>query len=481
MMKNMRSEDLRDYQLTVVGSILSSFAQGNKRVVMCLPTGGGKTRIFTYMVKRHLDKGGRVLVITDRVELLKQAGGSFDSFGINPEMITAGSSPDLTLPCHVAMIETLSRRAEDYATFIASRSMVILDECHKAAFDKIFPYFGKDTFVIGATATPYRTGKQPSLDQFYTDIIQVIDTPELIKKGFLSDAETYGLPIDLTGIKKVAGEYDPKAMANRYEERKVYEGVIENYNRICPNTKTLAFASNIESCKSLCDKMLQSGLNARHLDSNMTDYDRREILDWFKTVKDGILCSVGILTTGFDQPDVETIILYRATTSLPLFLQMVGRGSRTTKTKGKFTILDFGNNVKTHDFWEANRTWTLHKVDKKKKDVAPIKSCPKCNAMIPKQTVKCNYCGHTFKKTPKEEQVEEIAMLIKLPKKERLKIANRSDIRLKAEMAKSKVISPFWVLHNMENKQDAIEFCNLMGYKKGFIYHNKERFKVFQQ
>jgi len=478
----MRSEDLRDYQLTVVGSILASFRRGNKRVVMCLSTGGGKTRIFTYMVKRHIEKGGRVLVITDRKELLSQAGGSFHSFGIKPEMITAGSSPDLTLSCHVAMIETLSRRAEDYATFIASRSMVILDECHRSAFDKIFPYFGKDTFVIGATATPYRTGKQPSLDLFYTDIIQVIDTPELIKKGFLSDAETYGLPIDLTGIKKVAGDYDPKAMANRYEERKVYEGVIENYNRICPNTKTLAFAANIESCKSLCDKMLQSGLNARHLDSNMTDYERKEILDWFKTVKDGILCSVGILTTGFDQPDVQTIILYRATTSLPLFLQMVGRGSRTTETKSKFTILDFGNNIKTHDFWEANRTWTLHKVEKKKKqDVAPVKSCIKCNAMLPVRSSSCKYCGHVFVKSPKQQRDDEIARLIMLPKRDVLNIASKSDLRMKAEMAKAKVISPFWVLHNLEDRNHAIEFCQLMGYKSGFIHHNKERFKVFQQ
>jgi len=476
----MNFNQLRDYQLTVVESILSSLTKGNKRVVMCLPTGGGKTRIFTYMVKRHLNKNGKVLVLTDRIELLKQAGGSFDSFGIEPELIIAGSKSDLTLACHVAMVETLSRRATDYATFIQTRTMIILDECHKATFDKLFPYFNDNTFVIGATATPYRSGKQPSLDQFYTDIIQVIDTPELIKKGFLSDAETYGLPIDLSGIKKKEGDYDLNDMANRYEERKVYQGVIENYNRICPNSKTLAFASNIESSKSLCSKMLSSGLNARHLDSTMTNYERVETLDWFKTVKDGILCNVGILTTGFDQPDVETVILYRATTSLPLFLQMVGRGSRTTETKQRFTILDFGNNIKTHDFWEANRTWTLNKVVKKKKDVAPVKSCPKCNAMLSKQTPKCNYCGHVFRKTPKEQKEEQIAMLIRLPKKERLIIANRSDLITKAEMAKAKLISPFWVLHNMSNKQDAIEFCNLMGYKLGFVHHNKQRFKVFE-
>ena len=161
------------------------------------------------------------MVVTDRIELMKQAGGAFERVGLNPELIKAGSNPDLTLPCHVAMVETLSRRAERYATFLASRTMVIFDEAHKCPFDKLFPFLSPSCFVIGATATPYRSGNQPALDEFYTGIVQEVDTPHLVEQGFLAECDTYGVDIDLKGVKKVAGEYDPAQLAQRYEERKV--------------------------------------------------------------------------------------------------------------------------------------------------------------------------------------------------------------------------------------------------------------------
>jgi superfamily II DNA or RNA helicase len=456
-------------------------AQNNRKVCLCAPTGAGKTAMFTYMVSEHIKRGGRALIVTDRVELMKQANGSFARVGLSPELISAGSKPDLTLPCHVAMVETLSRRADAYANFIASRTLIVFDEAHRTAFDKLFPYITDSTFVIGATATPFRDGNQSSMDTFYQDIVQPIDTPDLIEMGFLSEADTYGIDIDLKGIKKTGGDYDPKEMAKRYEERKVYDGVIENYNRICPNTKALAFCSNIESCNSLTSKLVGSGLPARSLDSTMSATDRSEILQWFNLTPNGILVSVGILTTGFDQPDIQTIILYRATTSLPLFLQMVGRGSRTTDIKRRFTILDFGNNIKTHDFWEAERTWTLEKKKKKKKDVAPVKSCPKCNALIAATSTKCKYCGHVYWKTQKEIEQEEIAKLVLLPKPQRLKIASMATLNEKSVMAKAGLIKPSWVFHNLNTREEALHFAALMGYKKGWEYYNKDRYKALQQ
>jgi superfamily II DNA or RNA helicase len=479
-MKMMDPFELRPYQAEAIQSLKLTIAKGNRRVCLCAPTGSGKTAKFTFMVSEHIKRGGRALIITDRIELMKQANGSFARVGLSPELISAGSKPDLTLSCHVGMVETLSRRADAYANFLASRTLIVFDEAHRTAFDKLFPYISDSTFVIGATATPFRDGDQSSMDAFYQDIVQPIDTPDLIEMGYLSEADTYGIDIDLKGIKKTGGDYDPKEMSKRYEERKVYDGVIENYKRICPNTKALAFCSNIESCNNLTEKLVGAGLPARSLDSTMSATDRSEILSWFNSTPNGMLVSVGILTTGFDQPDIQTIILYRATTSLPLFLQMVGRGSRTTETKRRFTILDFGNNIKTHDFWEAERTWSLAKKLKKKKDVPPIRSCPKCNALIPPTSAKCKYCGHVFAKTPKEVEQEEMAKLVLLPKPERLKIAGRSTLQEKARMAKTGVIKAAWVLHNLTSKEDALYFARLMGYKKGWEYYNRERYKVLQ-
>jgi superfamily II DNA or RNA helicase len=438
------------------------------------------------MVAEHVRRGGRALVVTDRVEIMAQAGGAFSRIGLKPELIKAGSKPDLTLPCHVAMVETLSRRAEAYANFLASRTMIIFDEAHRAAFDKLFPYINPKSYVIGATATPHRQGAQSAMDEFYTDIVQTVDTPELIDLGFLAEADTYGIEIDLKGVKKVAGEYDPAALAQRYEERKVYDGVIENYKRICPNTKALAFCSNIDSAVSLTTQLRGAGLNARHLDSTMSDELRRQVLQWFKVTPDAMLVSVGILTTGFDEPTIETIILYRATTSLPLFLQMIGRGSRTTDTKKRFTILDFGNNVRTHNFWEAERVWSLAKKQKKKLEAAPVKECPKCHALLPVSSPKCKYCGHEFKRKQEEKPQGEFAELILLPKPQRLKQAQGLSLEQKARMCKTKgvdgkpLIKWAWVLHNLTDIAEARYFIELMGFKRGWEFHNRERYKVFQ-
>jgi len=477
--------ELREYQTETIRAIKNSMKGGNRKVVLCSPTGSGKTVQFSHMVSEHIKRGGRALVVTDRIELMKQANGAFSKLGLSPELITAGSKPDLTLGCHVAMVETLAIRAEKYANFIASRTMIIFDEAHRTAFDKLMPYIAKDTFVIGATATPHRSGAQASMDGFYTDIVQTIDTPQLIELGFLADADTYGIEIDLKGIKKVAGEYDPKQLAARYEERRVFDGVIENYNRICPNTKALAFCSNIDSAVSLCTEMRSAGLNARHLDSTHSPDLRNGTLHWFKHTNNAILVSVGILTTGFDEPTIETIILYRATTSLPLFLQMVGRGSRTTETKKRFTILDFGNNVKEHNFWEAERIWSLEKKPRKKLDVAPVKECPKCHAMLSVAVTVCKYCNHDFKQKKEDVPKGEFAHLVLLPKPMLLKTASGLTLAEKARLCKTKgsdgkpVIKWAWVLHSLTDIEQAREFISLMGFKRGWEFHNKKRYKVF--
>jgi superfamily II DNA or RNA helicase len=477
--------ELRSYQQQTIRALRNSMTVGNRRMVLCAPTGAGKTVMFSHMVSEHIKRGGRALVVTDRLELMRQAGGAFERIGLTPELIKAGSNPDLTLPCHVAMVETLSRRAERYATFLASRTMVIFDEAHKCPFDKLFPYLSAKCFVIGATATPYRSGNQSALDDFYTDIVQCVDTPHLVNQGFLADADTYGVEMDLSGIKKVAGDYDTAQLAQRYEERKVYDGVIQNYNRICPNTKALAFCSNIDSAVSLTKQLVSAGLPARCLDSTMSDEDRREKLAWLSETPNAILVSVGILTTGFDEPSVQTIILYRATTSLPLFLQMVGRGSRVTQNKRRFTILDFGNNIKTHNFWEAERVWSLEK-KQKKLDVAPVKSCPKCDAMLPVAAPACKYCGYEFKRKSEEKEAGEFAHLVKLPKPKILQAAGSMTLAEKARLCKTKgidgkpVIKWAWVMHNLTDVSEAREFIKLMGFKKGWEYHNKERYNVFQ-
>jgi len=471
---------LRPYQEKLINSLRESMRLGNKKLILCAPTGAGKTIMFSYMIMRHLKKGGRALVFTHRKELLKQAGGTFEKFDLQPELITAGSKPDLSKNLHVSMIETFDRRKDDYALFLSTKTLIVIDEAHLNTFTKVFDYINKDTIVIGATATPYRKGKNiPALDEFYEDLIQDVDTPDLISKGYLSEAKTYGVKIDLSKAKKKGDDYD---VSQIYEENKMWHGVVQNWKRLTPKTKTILFSSNVENSIKVCNEFKINGYDAKHIDGNTPKKEREEILKWYESSGVKIICNCGILNAGFDQPDIETVILYRATTSLPLFLQMCGRGSRVTKTKKTFNILDFGNNVNRLKFWEDNRVWSLQNDVKpsSKKDAAPIKECPKCMALMAMSKSECDYCGHVFKKSEEEEENEQIAELQLLPKRNRFEYAKGKSNKTLVKMCKAKLINPYWVLHNKTNIEDAREFCILMGYKMpGFEYANKNRFKIF--
>jgi len=440
--------------------------------------GAGKTVMFSYMIAQHIKKGGKVLVLTDRKKLLHQATSSFHHFGIEPQHITADTKEITNTNCTVAMVETLYRRREAYKAFIESCTMIVIDEAHKTCFEKLFEYFNYNTFVIGATATPFRTGQQSSMDVYYQDIIQDIDTIDLLKIGKLSKCRTFGIDVPLDNVKKTAGDFNGKSLGQMYDENRIYDGVAENYIKHSNNTKAICFASSIQSAERLYAELDMKGINCLIVHSNKSEEWNDYCLETFEQAPSNetlILINVGILTAGYDCPDIQTVILYRATTSLPLFLQMVGRGSRITTNKESFILLDFGNNIKRHNFWESPRIWDLKK-KRKAKGVAPIKECPICESFLPASAKECGYCGHEFKETPEEKLTKKIAELKELSRNDILD----QDLKDKVLLCKAKVISPFWVLHNIKDIEEARIFCTLMGYKKGFEYANKNRFQVFK-
>ena len=463
---------LRPYQDNLINSLRNSIAKGNKRIVLCAPTGSGKTIMFTYLIAEHLKRGGRALVFTHRKELLKQAGSSFDKFGLIPEFINAGSTPDLTVPLHVAMIETFDRRKDDLTLFLQQKTLIIIDECHINNFTKIFEHIHFNTIVIGATATPYRKGADvPALNEFYTDIVQDIDTQDLLDLGFLSTPDSFGVKIRMDKMTQKGDDYDT---TKYYSDHKMYEGVVSNWLRLTPSQKTILFASNVSSSKRVCEEFILNGIEAYHIDAKTPQKERERILGWFETTDGAVVCNCGILNAGYDCPDIKVVILYRATTSLPLFLQMVGRGSRVTQIKKKFTILDFGNNIHRLGFWQDRRVWSLTKVESRKnekEDAGFIKMCKKCGAILPPSVSICPFCNSIIKK----EEKEIIAELSLLTKKEKW----NQDLETKALMCRNKLMNGFAVLHQLNNIEEARYFCKLMGYADGFEHTNRHRFKVF--
>jgi len=471
---------LRKYQENLINSMREKFIEKHNKIILCSPTGSGKTIMFSFMASEHLKRGGKILVFTNRIELLKQTGGAFDKFNLNPKFIKATEISDLSGNLHICMIETFARRIEkfkEFQNFINTRTMIIIDEAHLGNFTKIFKHINNNTIVIGATATPFRKNNQEPLINFYSEIVQDVDTIDLIKLEYLASPQTYGVEINLKGIKKIGEDYDT---SNYYENNKIFEGVVKNYEKLALDKKTILFASNVESSKRVCDEFISYGYNAKHIDA--LTKNRTEIFEWYKETPNAILCNCGIATTGFDQPDIEVVILYFATTSIIKMLQCIGRGSRITENKKTFKILDFGNNIQRLGFWEDNRIWSLKSKKKEKQGVAPVKYCPNCNAILPTKTKLCEYCNFEFVETKEEIQEKIYAELQLLTKKQAINMAQKSDIYKKAELCKAGVVNAFWVLHQMNpaDINEARVFIKLMGWKSGFEFYNKNRFKVFQ-
>jgi superfamily II DNA or RNA helicase len=464
---------LRDYQEDYINSLRKSYAKNNKRVILCAPTGSGKTIMFSFMTLKASEKDKKILILTDRKELFSQSDSILTKFGMTPELINPNSKVDLSKKLFVGMIQTVMRRIDKLKEWLLTLDLIIIDEAHKSIFDNLFNYLEDKTYVIGATATPFREGKQRALKEFYTDIIQEIDTPELIIKGNLSKPISYGVKVDLKGVKTKGGDYDEKSLADRYSEIKLFHGVYDNYVKLCNGKKAIVFCPNIDSSKELVESFQNNGLPAKHVDCYMND--RNSVIKWFEETPAAILSNYGILTTGFDCPTIEVVILYRATKSLPLFLQMVGRGSRVTENKNNFTILDFGNNIKKHDYWEAPRTWSLDKKEKKEGE-APIKECPECFYLMPARVMECPDCGYFFELTEKQIEEKEIVQLQLLTKKELISYVQNASFRELELLAKAKGYKETWLYHQLKTAEDFKAYEKYKGYKKGWAnYQIKKR------
>lgn len=457
---------LYDYQYQYIEALRGKMKQGKKRLVLCAPTGAGKTVMFTYMVSEHIKRGGNVIVFTHRAELLNQSGGTFEKFGLTPETITAKNRPNLDLNLHVAMVETFHRRMQDYELILARKTLVIFDEAHLNNFNKIMPFIHGKTFVIGATATPYRKPKEKQMADFYEDIVHIVDTPDVIEMGKLCPAKSYGVRINLSGLKRQGDDYNT---SEYYTENKLYSGVVDNWKKYSLNQKTILFASNIKNSHEVKDEFLKNGFEARHIDGNTSANDRKDILRWFEDTPNAILCNCGVLTAGFDQPDIMTVILYRATTSLPLFLQMCGRGSRTYPNKTHFNILDFGNNIERLGFWQERRGWKLRYEKKSSKEGASaIKECPECGYLQPTITKECEGCGYVF---PKKEKTQEEVQLELLEYTANGKKVSQLSVKDLIALQKMKRLKASFVWRVIRSRGERIidYYATLIGYNQGWV------------
>lgn len=446
-----------NFQSDIILNIRIAMLNRHKHILVQSPTGSGKTVIFSNIVYSANEKNTNCLIITDRMELLTGSEGTVEQFGINTSRILRGAKvpPNKTGHC-IAMSQTLRRRIGNKAwiDFFNSFGIVIIDEAHVQEFNIYFEKkaFTNNPYILGFTATPKRLKKQRQLIQDYSILIQGLQIPELIARGFLVKDKYYApRSFDTSGLKiNSFGDFQESSMFKKYEKIITYKSVVDNWIKYANDTITLVFCVNIEHTIKTCIAFNKAGIKSKFVvsplskpiyDDKMTDEqfiryqhksalyelyianmvkysgNRFDVVQEWENGKFNILINTGIFTKGYDHRPIETIIVYRATTSETLWLQMVGRGSRTFEDKNYFNILDFGSNAERLGLYNQEREWNLNGNFSTAEGVAPVKECGivrgknkidsnnniGCGCLILASRQICNYCGYIF-----EQDIEEI-------------------------------------------------------------------------
>jgi superfamily II DNA or RNA helicase len=307
-------KELYSYQKGAIQKIFKCFetAVEDYHLLYQLPTGGGKTVIFSEIVSQYLSTHKKkVLVMTHRIELCKQTSSVLTEFGVQNKVIDSKANLDdqSEFQCFVAMVETLNNRLKDDKLDISDIGLVIIDEAHYNSFTKLFKFFEK-SFILGVTATPLSSNIELPMTDNYNELIVGESIESLIENEFLAQANMYSYNVGLTSLVVGAnGDYTVKSSEDLYTNNEMLSKLMEAYKERCDGKKTLIFNNGINTSLFVYDLFRSAGYQVAHLDNTASKKERTQILEWFKKTPNAILTSVSILTTGFDEPTVESIIL----------------------------------------------------------------------------------------------------------------------------------------------------------------------------
>jgi len=442
-------QTLRPYQIQAI-ELLRASIQRHKRSILCVPTGGGKTTIVSAMIASAISKGKRILFLAHRAELLLQATDRLKSFGLSPGLIQGNKShPHPFL--NVASVQTLRNRTNR----ILPPDIIFVDECHLSmanSYRLIFDAYPQ-AFVVGMTATPTRLDGKP-LGDVYSDIVAPISIDLLTGQGFLVPVRKFVAKekVDLSGVHMVAGDYNSQELFQKYDKANLYAGVVDNYNKFATGRQFIVFCVNVAHSKKTAQMFREAGISCEHLDGESTEQERNSTISQFRSGLILGISNVALFTEGFDVPNVSCVILNRATKSLALYLQMIGRGLRPNAGKSDCVILDHGDNVVTHGWYSYEHEWSLTgKKKKNKQDAFSVRLCEFCEAMMPINQNTCPNCGYTRPAKERTTTIIEDTEMIEITKP------------LIPQHLKGK---PWGRMNEAELK----ELAQIKGYKPGWVY-----------
>jgi len=341
---------LRPYQSEAKEAIQKQWNDGNKKTLLVLPTGTGKTIVFSKLTEDQVRSGERVLILAHRGELLDQAADKLhQSTGLGCAVEKAEEScAGSWFRVVVGSVQTLmreSRLKQFRPDFFGS---IIVDEAHHCisdSYQRVLQHF-EDAKVLGVTATPDR-GDMRNLGQYFDSLAYEYTLPQAIRDGYLIPikAQTIPLKLDLTGVGQQAGDFKAADLGTALDPY-LYQ-IADEMIKYCMDRKTVVFLPLIKTSKKFKNILLSKGFQAAEI--NGESKDRAEILADFNDGKYNVLCNSMLLTEGWDCPPVDCIVVLRPTKIRSLYSQMVGRGTRIHPGKDHLLLLDFLWHTERHE------------------------------------------------------------------------------------------------------------------------------------
>ena len=341
---------LRPYQEEARAKVQQEWKEGRKRTLLVLPTGCGKTIVFSKIIEDRVKMGERVLVLAHRSELLEQASDKLmTATGLGTALEKAeNTSIGSWFRVVVGSVQTMQREKRLSKFPDDHFDTIVIDEAHHAISDgyqRVLEHFGEAN-VLGVTATPDR-GDMRNLGSYFDSLAYEYPLVDAIKSGYLSKitAITIPLELDLSTVSQQGGDFKVSEIGTALDP--YLEQIADEMVKQCKDRKTVVFLPLVKTSQKFRDILNAKGFKAAEV--NGESKDRAEILEDFDKDKYNVLCNSMLLTEGWDCPTVDCVVVLRPTKVRALYSQMVGRGTRLAPGKENLLLLDFLWHTERHE------------------------------------------------------------------------------------------------------------------------------------
>jgi superfamily II DNA or RNA helicase len=388
---------LREDQEQVICNLREVLGQ-TKRVVMCAPTGAGKTVIMSDMVNKAQAKDKKVLITVPAISLVDQTVQALYAQGVQDVGVIQAQHPqtDWSRPVQVASVQTLQHRWREQK--MPQADLVLVDEVHRL-FDMFAnwipdPAWSKVPF-IGFSATPWSRG----LGKLYDRLVLGNTITALIEQKVLVPFRTFAPDApDLSGVRTLAGEFVAADLDEVMRPHQLVANIVETWKQMANGRPTVCFACSRAHADQLAKEFNENGIGAAYLDCESPMREREEVRARMLRGEVKVVCNVDVIGLGVDWPEVSCISYCRPTMSDIRYCQNIGRGLRSAPGKEDLIILDHSTTTMRLGF--VDEIYSYHptlddgKIKPKKEVVLLPKECPACHLLKPPRAVKCPHCAH---------------------------------------------------------------------------------------